>query len=82
MRFIITDEESEDSAGSGQENYVIFNNGSRSASVNGTSITLDSECRAYDTNFWVPFSFVENYMRGITSERDGDTIIIKASKEK
>lgn len=81
VRFIITNEDSEDSAGCGKEEYVIFTDGVRSATVNGTVITMDGKCVTSGTDIWVPFSFVEQYIRGIVSEKDGDTVIISAEKE-
>lgn len=81
MRFIVPDSEAEDSSGTGNEEYVIFSDGMRSASVNGTGIIMEGACRTVGLDVWVPFSFVENYVRGIVSEKDGSLVIITAENE-
>lgn len=81
MRFIVPDEETEDSAGTGREQYVIFSDGMSFASVNGTGIIMEAECRTSGLDVWVPFSFVENYVRGITAEKSGSSVVIKSTDE-
>lgn len=81
MRFIVTDKDSKDSAGTGKENYVIFTNGSGSAYINGSGIMTEGECFTSGTDMWVPFSFVSDYMRGIVTEKDGSSVTISAEKE-
>lgn len=75
MRFILADP-SEDSAGTGLEEYIIFYNGMRSASVNGTGIIMEGACRTKGLHVFVPFSFVQSYIRGIAVEKDGDLTVI------
>ena len=81
MRFIVPDSNAGDSSGTGNEEYVIFSDGMRSACVNGTGIIMEGACRTEGLDVWVPFSFVENYVRGIVSEKDGSLVIITAENE-
>lgn len=79
MRFIIPSEkEAKDSGGTGREEYVIFSDGMRGAFVNGTGIIMEGTCRSAGLDIWVPLSFVEHYMSGITVERDGSLVVITA----
>lgn len=70
MRFIIPSSQSEDSAGDGTEEYVLFTVGSFTASINGVNMDMAGPCRLIDTAIWVPLSFVEHYMTGVTVERE------------
>lgn len=69
MRFIIPSDESNDSAGNGTEEIVLFTVGSFTANINGVNVNMTGPCRlAADTAIWVPLSFVEHYMVGVTVE--------------
>ncbi len=51
----------------GDEECVIFTEGSRTAVVNSNSCELDTEVWVDDDgDFWVPVSFVEDYMTGVS----------------
>lgn len=51
----------------GGEEFVIFTEGSRTAVVNSNSCELDTEVWIDDDgDFWVPVSFVEDYMTGVS----------------
>ncbi|MBS5724835.1 MAG: hypothetical protein KHW59_03515, partial [Clostridiales bacterium] len=56
MRFIIPSSQSEDSAGDGTEEYVLFTVGSFTASINGVNMDMAGPCRLVDTAIWVPLS--------------------------
>ncbi len=68
MRFIIPSAESGDSAGDGTEEAVLFTVGSFTANINGVNVNMAGPCRLVDTAIWVPLSFVEHYMAGVTVE--------------
>lgn len=68
MRFIIPSDESSDSAGNGTEEIVLFTVGSFTANINGVNVNMAGPCRLADTAIWVPLSFVEHYMEGVTVE--------------
>lgn len=68
MRFIIPSGESDDSAGNGTEETVLFTVGSFTASINGVNINMAGPCRLIGTSIWIPLSFVEHYMSGVTVE--------------
>lgn len=78
MRFICPEGESKTSSGIGGEEYAIFKSSSATAYVNGTSISLEAPCRTVDSHIWVPLSFVENYVNGVTCDRGakGTDIVI------
>lgn len=82
MRFVVKDDSVRDSAGDGGEQYVIFTDSSRSASVNGTAAVMESRCRVIGKDIWVPLSFVENYMDGVDVDRRGDDKVVFASSDK
>ncbi len=66
MRFIIPSETEIDSAGSGMEETVLFTVGSSTANINGVNTNMTGPCRLIGTSIWVPLSFVEHYMSGVT----------------
>lgn len=66
MRFIIPSETESDSAGNGMEETVLFTVGSSTANINGINVNMTGPCRLIGTSIWVPLSFVEHYMSGIT----------------
>lgn len=68
MRYVITSPDNRTSEGSGSEEYVIFTNGSAGASVNGSSVIMSGACRTAGSQVWVPLSFIENYITGISVE--------------
>lgn len=68
MRFIIPSDEEGDSAGDGTEESVLFTVGSFTANINGVNVNMTGPCRLVDTAIWVPLSFVEHYMAGVTVE--------------
>ncbi|GEM_PF-7032172 len=70
MRFIIPSDRTEDSAGDGTEEQVLFTVGSFTANINGVNMDMAGPCRLVDTAIWVPLSFVERYMTGVTVERE------------
>ena len=68
MRYVITSPDDRTSEGSGSEEYVIFTNGSADASVNGSAVIMSGACRTAGSHVWVPLSFIENYITGISVE--------------
>ncbi len=66
MRFIIPSEEESDSAGNGMEETVLFTVGTSTANINGVNMNMTGPCRLIGTSIWVPLSFVEYYMSGVT----------------
>lgn len=68
MRFIIPSAADSDSAGDGTEESVLFTVGSFTANINGVNVNMTGPCRLVDTAIWVPLSFVEHYMSGVTVE--------------
>ena len=80
MRFICKSGESATSSGIGDEEYAIFQNGSCTAIVNGSPLTLEAPCRSIESHIWVPLSFVEGYVDGISCDRGtkGTEIVIKS----
>ena len=82
MRFIIPDEKSPDSSGTGHEEYVIFTNGVRCATVNGTDVIMEGPVRTSGLSVRVPFSFVENYIHGLTFEKSANGSDVTVSPEK
>lgn len=68
MRYVITSPDDRTSKGNGSEEYVIFTNGSAGASVNGSSVIMSGACRTAGSHVWVPLSFIENYITGISVE--------------
>ena len=81
MRFICKSGTAENSSGVGDEEYAIFQNGSNTVIVNGTSLSLEAPCRSIESHIWVPLSFVEGYVSGILCDRGtkGTEIVIKPS---
>lgn len=78
MRFICTEGVSETSSGKGGEEYAIFTSGSTTVLINGVSVILEAPCRTVDSHIWIPLSFVENYVSGVTCDRGakGTNIVI------
>ncbi len=66
MRFIIPSKTESDSAGNGMEEAVLFAVGSSTANINGVNMNMTGPCRLIGTSIWVPLSFVEYYMSGVT----------------
>ena len=75
MRFIVPVEAGGDSTGTGWEEFVLFDAGSFTANVNGANVDMDGPCRLIGTALWVPLSFVERYMGGVTVERGGSDAV-------
>ncbi|MBQ4066096.1 MAG: hypothetical protein IJD22_00500 [Clostridia bacterium] len=69
MRFICTGGISETSSGKGGEEYAIFTSGSATVLINGTCVSLEAPCRTVNSHIWVPLSFVESYVGGISCDR-------------
>ena len=55
--------------GSGYEESVLFTVGSFTANINGENVDMAGPCRLAGTELWVPLSFVESYLSGVTVER-------------
>lgn len=69
MRYVAADAADHTAAGSGREEYVIFRNGSETAVVNGTSVIMAGACRVVGSHIWIPLSFIENYIYGVSVEK-------------
>ena len=69
MRYVAADAADHTAAGSGREEYVIFRNGSETAVVNGTSVIMPGACRVVGSHIWIPLSFIENYIYGVSVEK-------------
>lgn len=66
MKFIITDENASDGAGTGKEETLIFEVDSRTVIINGQKMTLDANSFLYGDEIWVSGDFVKDYIDGIT----------------
>ena len=65
MRFVILRETSEDSAGDGREEEVIFYADSDLAKVNGQNVRLERKAVLNGEHYLVPASFLREYMQGV-----------------
>ena len=81
MRFICTEGVSETSSGKGGEEYAIFTSGSTTVQINGVTVILEAPCRTVDSHIWIPLSFVENYVSGVTCDRGAKGTDISFSPE-
>lgn len=82
MRFIVKEDDVRDSAGNSKEQYIIFTDGSRTATVNGTAVVMESRCRVIGEHIWIPLSFIENYMDGVKVDHTSDSSVVFVSPDK
>ena len=76
-RFLLPDPDNPvpSAEGSGMEESVLFAVGSFTANINGENVDMAGPCRLTGTQLWVPLSFVESYLSGVTVERlDADNV--------
>lgn len=76
MRFIIPTGEDADSAGTGDEEGVLFFADSDLAKVNGQDVRLDGKVILFQEHYLVPASFLLDYMTGVTCTVEGSTVAI------
>lgn len=76
MRFILVTEETGDSAGSGNEEDVIFYADSDLATVNGQRVRLDEKTVLYGDHYLVPASFIAEYMNGVSVTEEKNRVQI------
>ena len=76
MRFVIPRETSEDSAGDGREEEVVFRADSDLCEVNGQSVRLERKAVLFGDHYLVPASFITEYMRGVTVVQENNTVNI------
>lgn len=67
MKFLLpSGEDNVSAAGSGKEEYVVFFSDTTKAVINGQTVTLRFQSVIHGEEIWVPSSFVEDYMNGLS----------------
>lgn len=77
-RFLFADpaDETDDSRGTGDEEYVTFPSGEAAAIVNGQKVPLDGKNRLVEEEVWVSVDFVEKVMDNLSLQIKDDTILL------
>ena len=79
MKFVFTDESDDTetgSAGSGHEESVTFTMDSRTVIINDQTVILPADSYMFGEKVWVSIEFIEEYMSGLSVERNGGTVTV------
>ena len=79
MKFVFPADDSESetgSSGNGSEEYVIFMIDSRTVNINSQTVTLPADSFLFGEKIWVSIEFVEEYLVGLSVERDGNSVYV------
>ena len=75
-RFLFKEADTDDSGGSGNEEYVSFPTGESTALVNGQVVHLDGTTRLVGDEVWVSLDFIADVMENISLKTDKNSVAI------
>lgn len=80
MKFVISDSNTSDSSGSGDEQYVVFRSNDAVAEVNGVSVRMSASAKLVGSEMWIPVDFIESYLSGITVTASEKSVTVVRNK--